>query len=245
MLIIWEAPDPLNTYKFMISIATLSVGVIGGLIALATFRRTEKWKKAEFIAEEMKEFFADENVKKTLLMIDWGKRRIKLLPETATHDGTVVVDRLLQARALRPHIVETEFIPDHPTIPKLDKAKTDSSDLASFYPAEVAIRDCYDGFLDGLSKFASYVKTDLVEVEVLSTYLRYWIKCILESTEDPDDAAWKTSLLTYISYYEYTRVIWLFGRFGYDINPSDGKLKEFSNQMQDKRLASALMAALN
>src|SRR5450756_1388610 len=91
--------------KLVVAALTLFVGIFGGIVAYKSFRRNEKWKSAEFIAKEMKDFFADEQVRKTKLFIDWGARRIKL-DESDTSEEAVT--RNLQVKALRPHVVEQD-----------------------------------------------------------------------------------------------------------------------------------------
>jgi hypothetical protein len=221
--------------KLLLSCATLMVGTSGGVVAYQSFLRTEKWKKAEFLADAMKEFFADDRVKKTLLFIDWGARRIQILPVTSPDEGKVVVDRLLQARALRPHEIGSNLFDGKETV-----ENSEGEVLSRFEPSEVIIRDCYDGFLDGLETFASYVETSLVEVKSLGAYIGYWLRGVQEPAEGPKEAAWKASLLTYISYYEYPRVIWLFEQFGYDIKPSSDSYRQLLAKMTNQQYASAL-----
>jgi hypothetical protein len=60
---------------------------IAAVLAVRTYRRTEQWKRAEFVAKEMKEFFDNLRVQNALLLIDWGIRRIPLLSETAPDNG--------------------------------------------------------------------------------------------------------------------------------------------------------------
>jgi hypothetical protein len=121
----------------------------------------------------MKDFFEDDRVQRTLQLIDWGVRRIQLSAPEGESSGKVVVTRALQVRALRPHT----FL--QPDASDSDAADSDSEMVAAdgemagestegyvekFEPAEVAIRDCYDTFLDGLERFSSYIRTGLVEV---------------------------------------------------------------------------------
>ena len=182
--------------KYVIKVA----GAIGSLvafgIAVSTYYRTERWKRAEFLAKEMKEFFAIPRVQKAMLLIDWGKRPIQLLED----------------------------------LPEWDR----------FTHAEAAIRDCYDVFLDGLERFASYTKTGLIDVESLRSYIGYWIDDIAAPTTNLDDAAWCAALLTYISYYRFTGVLWLFKEFGQDIGPGSDIYKSFLRGMSDQTLAAAL-----
>src|SRR5689334_2842815 len=48
------------------------------------YRKADQWKRAEFLAKEMKEFFEDSDVRNVLLMIDWAPRRINLFHAAET-----------------------------------------------------------------------------------------------------------------------------------------------------------------
>src|SRR2546429_1260550 len=59
------------------------VGSFGTACALVfgyfQYRKADRWKRAEFLAKEMKGFFSDPDVRNVLMMIDWAERRINLL----------------------------------------------------------------------------------------------------------------------------------------------------------------------
>src|SRR6185436_3142723 len=100
--------DQIELAKLFVSIVGL-VGTIGAaVLAIRTFRRNETWKRAEFLAREMKEFFDNDRVSNALLLIDWGSRRIRLLDENADDHGWVHVTRSVQVRALLPHTLVNE-----------------------------------------------------------------------------------------------------------------------------------------
>ena len=113
-----------------------------------------------------------------------------------------------------------------------------------FSQPEAAIRDCYDAFLDGLERFASYAKTGLTDVASLRPYIGYWIDDISEPTKSPEDAAWNAALLTYISYYRFTGVLWLFEKFGKDITPESDLYRSLLSAMADQDFAHALAATV-
>jgi hypothetical protein len=53
--------------------AVTVAGAVGSFmfsIGVSTYYRTEKWNRAEFLANEMKEFFATPRVQKALILID-------------------------------------------------------------------------------------------------------------------------------------------------------------------------------
>jgi hypothetical protein len=224
-----------------IEIAKLVVSVVGlggtlgaAILALRTFQRNEAWKRAEFLAREMKEFLANERVQKALLLIDWGSRRIRLLDGPSPDHGWVRVTRSLQVRALLPHTLLNAKLGSD-----VETDQTSPGQIMRRYsPEEAAIRDCYDAFLDGLERFASYVKTGLIDVGELRPYLAYWIDDIHAPTKDADDAAWCAALLTYIEFYRFQGVQWLFYAFHRDIAPDSESFRSFVARMADRTLAA-------
>lgn len=218
-------------------LAVQAVGLLGTLVAAAlavrTFRRTEKWKRAEFLASKMKEFFEDRRVQQAMTMVDWGSRRVQLLDVTAPNAGLVVVTRAMQTRALLPHTLVDK------------KAGSDiegegDSTMRRYSQEEAAIRDRYDVFLDGLERFAGYVDSGLVDARALRPYLGYWIDDIHASTKDVADAEWCAVLLTYIHFYRYTGVQRLFEALDRSILPSGMAYQHFLSQVRDRSLAARL-----
>jgi hypothetical protein len=246
--------DPLNVPKFWVSLVGLFLSVVAGIVAFASFRRSEKWKRAEFLAKEMKDFFEDERVQKALQFIDWGARRVQLLPPENKDSGFVRVTRGLQVSALRPHT----FLKKGALDPEM--ADSDTEMIApddemtgkwvvkqgeTFRPEEVVIRDCYDTLLDGLERFSSYVKTGLIEVRALRPYIGYWIDDIHAPTSNQTDAAWTAALLTYISFYRFKGVLDLFKAFDRRIDPSSEAYRGFLTMMRDQDYAAKLADSVN
>jgi hypothetical protein len=224
-------------------IATV-VGWVGSVglfsIAVLTYRRTQQWKKAEFLAAEMKLYFAIPRVQRTLVMLDWGRREIELLEDEPAGKNRVVVTREMQTFALRPHTLVNGTGSD-------SEVDTRSNGMAGegFTAEETAIRDCYDTFLDGLERFSSYVETKLVDRKALRPYIGYWVDDIASPTNNAADAAWCAALLTYVSFYRYEGVLRLFEDFDQNIRPSSATYISFLKQMTDQKLASAFAATVN
>src|SRR5262245_27774775 len=89
--------------KLVVSTIGLVGTFVAAVVAVRTYIRTERWKKAEFLAREMKEFFEKDRVQNALTLIDWGARYVSLLDESAGDNGGVLVTRQVQLRALLPH----------------------------------------------------------------------------------------------------------------------------------------------
>jgi hypothetical protein len=117
--------------------------------------------------------------------------------------------------------------------------------MRRYSPEEAAIRDCYDAFLDGLERFSSYVQTGLVDGPALRPYIGYWIDDIHAATRDPEDTAWAATLLTYIAFYRFKGVLWLFSHLDRNISPESATYLGFLRQMQDQRLAVSLARAVD
>ncbi len=215
------------------------ISAIGLIVVVFTYRRNETWKRAEFLAREMKEFFGLARVQKALILIDWGERRFDLLEGNPPGGPSVAVTRAMQVRGLLPHVLLTGDDAD----PEM-MVSEDSSSKERFKQPEVAIRDCYDAFLDGLERFASYAQTGLISVSSLRPYIGYWIEDIATPTNNREDAAWCATLLTYINFYRFDGVLWLFNEFGTDIYPHSSAYRGFLSRMSDQSLASQLESTL-
>ncbi len=225
--------------KLIVSAIGLGGTLVAVLVGLSTFLRNEKWKRAEYLSREMKAFMDKPKVQTTLTLIDWGARTVTLLGEDAPNKGKVPVTRFDQVLALLPHTLvgekagsEMQHMADNPDL------------LGRYSPEQAAIRDCYDAFLDGLERFSCDVQTGLLSVRELEPYLRYWIEAIQSPVKDGEDAAWAAVLLTYIQYYRFFGVQWLFNAFGRNIDPSGDAYKTLLSRMKDRRLAVKLAAEI-
>jgi len=223
-------------------------GLIGTVIALVfafvQYRKADQWKRAEFLAKEMKDFFDDPDVKNVVLMIDWASRRVNLLQiDDKNPNQYPMVTRKLQVSALRPHTLLTS---DGGSDSQGDNKSEYSASvdwMSKFSTEEAKIRDSYDRFLDYLERFASYLQSKLVSVRELDPYLRYWIEDIASYTENPDDAVWTCALMTYIEFYGFSKVQDLFQRYGHNISRSGELFAKQLKVMTDQELAKKLRDA--
>lgn len=114
------------------------------LIAVLKYWQSQKWKKSEFLAKEMKEFYSDPLVKKALRLVDWDSLTFNLIEG----QDEVTVTRQMQVMALRPHALLAN------SDSGMASSSGDSESLLRWFnKPEVAIRDSYDAFLDGLARF--------------------------------------------------------------------------------------------
>jgi hypothetical protein len=152
------------------------------IVGLFQYRRAQQWKRAEWVAQQMKELFSDPIVQAVSLMIDWGSRRILLYPahsdETKRH--VWLTDDAI-AKALMAHEARPE----------------------GFTELEADIRAAFDRFLDGIERFASYEASGLVTIDDLRPYLQYWAIniCRQKATDGTEDRL--IQLCVYIDKYGF------------------------------------------
>lgn len=65
----------LDDYLKILALLGASIAFCVGLFQ---YRKAQRWKRAEFLANEMKDFLANPRVEKALLLIDWTWRTIHL-----------------------------------------------------------------------------------------------------------------------------------------------------------------------
>jgi len=212
------------------------------LFGFRQYQRAEQWKRAEFIAKEIKEFESDPYVRNAMQMIDWGERKINLFQmEGLKYDDCVLVNRDKQWRALLPHTIKEEF-------PSLF-VDSNAEKKKRFTPEETQIRDTYDVFLNYLQRFGNFVEADLIDSAELRPYLFYWLQSIAEGdlSKDEDsagDIAWRCALLCYINFYNFNPIISLFQNLGFDISPRGIMLKQLEGKIEDKSLCVKLMGTI-
>ena len=113
-----------------LTLAAMSGGLVAFLGGLMQYLRAQRWKRAEFVANEMKEFKADPMVRNALLLLDWNERAVELCPHEANPDKRCVrVEDRVIALALVPHVTRSDFS-----------------------PVEIALRDVFDRFFDRLER---------------------------------------------------------------------------------------------
>lgn len=164
---------------------------IAFVIGLFQYRKTQRWKRAEWVAQEMKDFFDDPSVKMALQLLDWGSRRAELFPSRADPE-----DRFVRVRD-----------------DDLAKALADHSDRpGGFTPTEAALRDLFDHFLDRLERINSFVDAGLVSLGDVRPYLDYWAGHVITARAGDPRVDRLVQLRRYIRRYSFSGVEALFTR---------------------------------
>ena len=156
----------LNTWKAddLLKAVALLGALFAFIVGLVQYRKSQRWKRAEWVAQEMKTVFADPLVQAALSLIDWSSIEIrKIFPSRAKESGrSEILSNKQINKALRPHW-----------------------ERSAFTPLEADIRAAFDHLFDGLERFESYYATGLVRKSDLRPYLRYWARkiCDTEATK--------------------------------------------------------------
>jgi hypothetical protein len=179
-----------------LTMAALSGGFLAFLAGLVQYRHAQRWKRAEFVANEMKEFKADGMVRNALLLLDWNERAVELFPHEAdVEKRSVRVEDRAIAGALVPHVTRCDFS-----------------------PVEIALRDTFDRFFDRLERFEYFLQAGLVSSRQFAPYLAYWMDILGNEHSGRKSPEVVRAIWGYVDFY-YSGVASLLRRFGYKIRP--------------------------
>ena len=168
--------------KLALEIAAVVLTLTGLFAGLFQYRKAQKWKVLEFVANEMKEFENEPEVQNAMYMLDWDEKEILLYPDEEGDEKWELVDSEMVYKSLEPN-------------------------GRRFDEAEVAIRDSFDLFFSYLEGFEHYILTGLVKYENLYPYITYWLDKISAGDKDLTKR-----IRQFLKTYEYTGVINLIKR---------------------------------
>lgn len=160
------------------TVALLS-GAGAFVVALWQYRVAQRWKRAEWVAAEMRVFLDDPWVRVSCALIDWGARKVRLPPDA---EGEVLVTDADIKGALVHHTRRED----------------------GFTPQEALIRDTFDRFLDGMELFAAHVQSGLVSARDFAPYLSYWAFHIHRARAGDPKADRLVQLRAYAGEYGYS-----------------------------------------
>ena len=231
---------PLEHARFWVSV----LGFVGTVAALSfaawQYRRADKWRRAEFVAKEIKDFEESPAVRNVMAMIDWTERQINVFldPELPKNEWPEI-DRGILWRALLPHTIKG----NDPAWQDLAGARgpvDGENERGRFSAREAALRDTFDDFFDYLERFGNFIASSLVTPKEFRAYLEYWIDDLAADQGNEDDAKWRCATLTYIHFYGFKGVGRLFRDFGHDIGPDGRLFRDLGARMKDPALFEAL-----
>jgi hypothetical protein len=161
-------------------------------IGFNQYRKSEAWKRLEFVAAEMKAFYDDPAVKLAMGMLDWRKKEVALFKFRGENDfERAVVEYAIVASALG---IDPEM--------KYDKVHS-------------AVREIFERFLEFLARFEGFLATGVVKQTDLNPYLDYWIKLIAGQDAHSPEVTKQVlpSLWKFIDHYGYRDVRGFISRY--------------------------------
>ncbi len=176
---------------------TLKVGafIVSFLLLLKgvyEYAKAQKWKKAEFVSKEIKEFFNDFNIKRALILLDWNVNDLALAEgEIKNKNSIQFTDKLILS------------------------AMTTHRQSPTFAEEEVLVKNLFDALFDRLIMFHNYIKSGLIETKDIKPYIDYYISILADDNNDrkPEDV--RNQIWKYIDEYGYDDLREFCRKFGY------------------------------
>jgi hypothetical protein len=170
---------------FIISLLILIKGIYEYTIA-------QKWKKAEFLSKEIKEFFNDFEIKRALILLDWNENEIPLKPNEMEGKTILKIDDNLIISSLFTH-------------KQREKSEKEN----------ILLKGIFDVFFDRLNMFENYIEAGLIKTKDLKPYLIYWINILADPMNERKKKEVRAQIWKYIDEYGYHELRKLCRRFGF------------------------------
>jgi hypothetical protein len=154
-------------------------------------KTNQNWKRAEFIASEIKEFYQDPLVVKVLQMIDYSDRRYEI--GIIDKDGKPLLTRITHSESAALKL-------DNETSLAAIEAALRTSD--EYTKEEARIRDHFDAFLYYVERFERFLKLQLISEDEIFPYLRYYIR-LFHGDIDHVDKRMLKSFRTYLKDFHF------------------------------------------
>ena len=151
----WMFPPPPNSFSSWIEAVKVVGAAIAFVIGLQQYRRSQVWKRLEFVSAQMKIFFDDRAARATMHMLDWRKKKMPLYKFRDEDDSEEV------------------------TVVYKDVAAALGVDSEAHYDKKLsAIREAFERFLECLARFEGFLNAGAVEPTDLNPGLDYWVKLL-------------------------------------------------------------------
>lgn len=138
--------------KLLLEITKAVGAVVVFLIALSQYIEAQRWKRHEYLSNQVQKFKDDPDVQLSLKMLDWYERKLTL-PDKSTYT--------IEPKRFRKIICDEET--------------SDREDI-KFSSAEAELRDAFSTFLSWIDKFGADLEAGLIDQSTLDLYLGYWLE---------------------------------------------------------------------
>ena len=175
-----------------LTIGALAVSALTIMMGIYQYAKAQKWKKAEFVSKEIKEFYDDFDIKRAFVLLDWNSNELVLRENEIDGKKTIHFTEDLIFSALAPNENKSN-----------DLAGL-TSDATGFCKEEVVIRNVFDRLFGWLVMFNSYIETDLVTVKDLRPYLIFWIQVLADTDNNRKSQKVREQIWKYIDTNGYS-----------------------------------------
>ena len=157
----WKTSDRISAISVVLAVAGFAFGY-------CQYQTAENWKRSEFVAGQIKDFYADKINESVLLMMDFNPAHVNLLPEGEAKYVDVSSETLLHAIAKEGRINGKGEVID----------KSDD-----FTDTERLVRQDFEHFLYSLSRLNYYLDRDAIQPEELCADFHYAVG-LMEDRQD-------------------------------------------------------------
>jgi hypothetical protein len=202
-----------DTFDIYWKLITATAGLFVFFRGIFLFRNAQRWKKSEFLANEMKAFFDHPDIKIILQILDYAVTTIPLPAKIKSTNTEYTVSHADLQWILIPHTSQDPNIKSEIVAYMGNHYPQDALNTVRFSPEQQYVRDLFDYFFMRFTLLKIHEKNKLFSYKELAPYLEYYIN-ILYSKENPNPL--QKRILDYLTEYKSTYVLQLFA----DFNPT-------------------------
>ncbi|MGX1360718.1 hypothetical protein QNJ95_37165 [Bradyrhizobium elkanii] len=205
-------------------VASNSYGLSVEAAKLATVQAAEQqnWKKAEFLANQVKDFFSDECVERTTYMLDWHIRKLVIADDDDEEVLTMHDDAAYVEAQNRPHLRD-QFLNEGRAV-VIARALRKHDD-GGFTEHEAVVRDNFDWLFFRLGQFQHMIQSGLFTYQEVDIHLSYVLD-LVSGGLDYVSSEVTAAIASYVREYDFPATKALMdsrieSRKGQKENPSD------------------------
>ena len=189
------------------AVVTAAVFIFG----LLQYRKSQSWKRNEFLAKEMKEFLYDKLVQDTLYMMEYYGRRLNV-----TVGGKQISIYVFHNEEELPADSELEM---HTSLHNALRSGNTATEITD---AEQQVRDRFDRYFSGLERFQTFQTNKLVTKDEIGSYLDYHFRLVNGLVDH--SRGFHEVLFRYLACYDFDRALQLLASF-----PQSTDVKRYSD----------------
>jgi len=182
-------------WVLIVNSISLVVAIVVCIIGYQEYKANQKWKKAEFVAKEIKSFESNSEIQNAMSLLDWNNRHF-LIPKEYTNTSKDEV------------VIITEEI--------IIKALQSCQNKENYSYACAFVEESFDTFFSYLQRFELYIESGLINFGDIRPYILYWIQVIGDKNNKTISPLYKIHIWKYINKYNFKKIPNLVERFGYN-----------------------------